>query len=68
MVHAMFTDGQLFEHIVTRRIYRFVCLASRESDEECMVVYAPDNGVSINWVRPLSEFKERFKPYQDKEY
>jgi hypothetical protein len=52
-----------YRHIKTNRLYFVEKLVLNESDLNVLVVYRHRNYSYISWVRPLSEFLEKFEPY-----
>ena len=51
------SDGEIYRHIKTGRLYQVVCLGLIESDQVMAVVYRSlvDDVV---WIRPLTEFND----------
>lgn len=61
---ANITEGKRYMHIRKQTVYTVLYLGSMEKDGSPCVVYTEagaDNTDSTVWVRPLSEFKERFE-------
>ncbi len=52
--------SKIYKHLKRGTEYRIICFALRKSDKEKMVVYKHIYD-SVIWVRPLTEFNEKFK-------
>ena len=60
------TEGKSFQtHIKSGKLYQIVCYALLEATGEEVVVYEGIETGSV-WVRPLSEFKEKFVEVEKK--
>lgn len=61
-------DGNpLYQHLKTGRLYRVTGKCARESDGEPCVLYRraiQHTPKVIIWCRPLSEWQQKFRPYQ----
>lgn len=57
--------GFHYRHIKSRKVYQVINLAFWEPTTEPVVVYRTLNDLNAKpiWVRPLSEFKEKFEPW-----
>lgn len=56
--------GQMYEHYKNKHLYTPIETALRESDKEPMVIYrCLESGAT--WVRPVSEFVEKFSEVVD---
>lgn len=56
--------GKIYRHY-KGGLYKVICLANLESNFEVMVVYISlDDVADAPWIRPLSEFREKFKEVQ----
>jgi hypothetical protein len=51
-------SGAMYRHY-KGGLYQVLMVVRREGSAEQMVVYRPEDG-SMPWVRPLSEFAEKF--------
>lgn len=51
-------EGAVYKHY-KGGLYQVLMVVRREGDKEQMVVYQPSDG-TIPWVRPLTEFAEKF--------
>lgn len=51
-------EGAVYQHY-KGDLYRVLMVVRREGSAEQMVVYQPQDG-TIPWVRPLTEFAEKF--------
>lgn len=52
---------KLYKHKKKGTLYNFLCLAERESDGELMTVYQSIEKPYTAYVRPLSEFREKYE-------
>lgn len=55
-------EHSLWKHLQSGKVYRFLGVCYRESDGEPMALYCREK--EFQWVRPLSEFMEKFEETQ----
>lgn len=52
----------VYKHKKSGNLYVYICTAKYEATREDMVVYKSIEG-NITWVRPATEFDEKFEVY-----
>ncbi len=51
------SDGEIYRHVKTSRLYQVVCLGLIESDQVMSVVYRSVVD-DVAWIRPMAEFMD----------